>query len=52
MKNIKQAADIIKNATGAVAYKPGASYTGNAALTLYAVWKRSTYDVGYDLSHT
>lgn len=28
------------SASGAVAYKPGASYTGNAALTLYAVWKR------------
>lgn len=28
------------NATaGTVAYKPGATYTGNAALTLYAVWK-------------
>lgn len=28
------------SASGAVAYKPGTSYTGNAALTLYAVWKR------------
>lgn len=24
---------------GSVAYKPGAAYTGNAALTLYAVWE-------------
>ena len=26
------------SASGAVAYQPGASYTGNAALALYAVW--------------
>lgn len=26
------------SASGTVAYQPGASYTGNAALTLYAVW--------------
>lgn len=27
------------SASGAVAYQPGASYTGNAALALYAVWR-------------
>lgn len=29
-------------------YQPGASYSANAALTLYAVWKANTYTVTYD----
>ena len=29
-------------------YAAGASYTGNAALTLYAVWKANTYTVKYN----
>lgn len=33
---------------GSVAYASGASYTGNAALTLYAVWKANTYAVKYN----
>lgn len=33
---------------GAVTYQPGATYTGNAALTLYAVWKIITYTVSYN----
>lgn len=33
---------------GSVAYASGASYTGNAALTLYAVWKANTYAVTYN----
>ena len=33
---------------GSVAYQPGGTYTGNAALTLYAVWKLITYTVKYD----
>ena len=36
------------SSSGAVAYQPGASYTTNAALTLYAVWKAETYTVSYD----
>lgn len=35
-------------ASGSVAYAEGASYTGNAAVTLYAVWKANTYTVKYD----
>lgn len=31
-----------------VAYKAGASYTGNAALNLYAVWKVNTYALSVD----
>jgi uncharacterized repeat protein (TIGR02543 family) len=31
-----------------VAYKAGASYTGNAALNLYAVWKVNTYTLSVD----
>lgn len=31
-----------------VAYKAGASYTGNAALNLYAVWKVNTYILSVD----
>ena len=29
-------------------YSPGGSYTGNAALTLYAIWKINTYAVTYN----
>lgn len=36
------------SASGAVAYAAGASYTANAAVTLYAVWKANTYTVKYD----
>lgn len=30
------------------AYNPGGSYTGNAALTLYAIWKINTWTVSYN----
>lgn len=33
---------------GSVAYAPGATYTGNGALTLYAVWQAVTYTVSYN----
>lgn len=33
---------------GSVAYSPGSTYTGNAALTLYAVWQVRTYTVSYN----
>lgn len=36
------------SASGSVAYAAGASYTGNAALTLYAVWKANTYTISYN----
>lgn len=36
------------SASGAVAYQPGAVYTGNAALTLYAKWTPHTYTVSYN----
>ena len=36
-----------KSATSAQ-YQPGGSYTANAAVTLYAVWKANTYPVSYD----
>ena len=36
------------SASGSVAYAAGASYTGNAALTLYAVWQAITYTVSYN----
>ena len=36
------------SASGSVAYAAGASYTANAAVTLYAVWKANTYTVKYD----
>lgn len=31
-----------------VSYKAGASYSSNAAITLYAVWKANTYTVSYN----
>ena len=36
-----------KTATSAQ-YQPGGSYTANAAVTLYAVWKENDYTVSYD----
>lgn len=36
------------SASGSVAYNAGASYTANAAVTLYAVWKANTYTVSYN----
>lgn len=36
------------SASGSVAYAAGASYTANASVTLYAVWKANTYTVSYN----
>lgn len=36
------------SATGAVAYQPGGTYTGNGALVLYAVWQDNSYTVEYN----
>lgn len=36
------------SASGGVAYQPGATYTGNANLTLYAKWNPYTYTVSYN----
>ena len=36
------------SASGSVAYASGASYTANAAVTLYAVWQAVTYKVTYN----
>ena len=36
------------NASSA-AYQPGGTYTANAAVTLYAVWKANTYRIQYNL---
>ena len=36
------------SASGSVAYTVGASYTANAAVTLYAVWQAVTYKVTYN----
>ena len=36
------------SASGSVAYAAGGSYTSNAAITLYAVWKANTYTVSYN----
>lgn len=36
------------SSSGSVAYAAGASYTANAGVTLYAVWKANTYTVKYD----
>lgn len=36
------------SASGSVAYAAGASYTANAAITLYAVWKAITYIISYN----
>lgn len=36
------------SASGSVAYASGASYTANAAATLYAIWQKITYTVSYN----
>lgn len=36
------------SASGSVAYQPGGTYSANAAVTLYAIWKTDTYTVSYD----
>lgn len=36
------------SSSGSVVYAAGASYTANAAVTLYAVWKANTYTVSYN----
>lgn len=36
------------SSTGSVAYAASASYTANASVTLYAVWKAGTYTVSYN----
>lgn len=36
------------SSSGSVAYASGASYTANAAITLYAVWQKNTYTVKYN----
>ena len=36
------------SSSGSVSYESGASYTANAAVTLYAVWKANTYTVSYN----
>lgn len=36
------------SASGSVVYASGASYTSNASVTLYAVWKAITYTVSYN----
>jgi uncharacterized repeat protein (TIGR02543 family) len=36
------------SSSGSVAYASGASYTANAFVTLYAVWKANTYTVTYN----
>ena len=36
------------SASGSVAYAAGATYSANAVLTLYAVWKANTYTVSYN----
>lgn len=36
------------SASGSVAYAAGASYTTNANVTLYAIWKANTYKVTYN----
>ena len=37
-----------KSSSGSVAYQPGASYTSNAALSLYAVWQANTWKITYN----
>lgn len=36
------------SASGSVAYQPGGTYSANAAVTLYAIWKADTYTVSYN----
>ena len=37
-----------KSAGGGVAYQPGATYSSDSSITLYAVWKANTYTVSYN----
>lgn len=36
------------SSSGSVSYQPGASYTSNSGVTLYAVWKANTWTVKFD----
>ena len=36
------------SASGNVAYQPGATYSSNSAVTLYAIWIPNTYNITYD----
>ena len=36
------------SASGSVAYQPGGSYSADANITLYAVWKADTYAIKFD----
>lgn len=36
------------SSSGSVKYAPGASYTSNASVTLYAVWERITFGISFD----
>ena len=36
------------SSSGSVSYHPGASYTSNSGVTLYAVWKANTWTVRFD----
>lgn len=36
------------SSSGSVSYQPGSTYTGNANLTLYAIWTPYTYTVSYN----
>ena len=36
------------SASGSIVYASGASYTNNASVTLYAVWKANTYTLTFD----
>ena len=38
------------SASGSVSYAAGSTYSSNAAITLYAVWKANTYTISYDLN--
>lgn len=36
------------SSSGSVSYQPGASYTSNSGVTLYAIWKANTWTVKFD----
>ena len=36
------------SASGSVAYQPGSTYSANASITLYAIWRANTYTVSYN----
>lgn len=38
------------SSTTTVSYQAGASYTGNANISLFAIWKSTTYTVSYNLN--